>query len=87
MTDARALARAEGRLLDLGGLGDDDSLRAHNVAMGMKAFSNLLCGHGQMSAMEGEELGALARIIADEAERVAERQSLDEMRRHDAKAA
>jgi hypothetical protein len=74
---------AEARLIELGGLGHDDSLRAQFVAMAMKAFADLLCGHTQLSMIDSEQLGALARIIANDAERVAERQFLDGIRRRD----
>lgn len=72
---------SEDRLLELGGLGADDSLRAGFVAKALKAFSGLLSGNRQLDGVQGEDLGALALIIADEAERVAERQLLDEARR------
>ena len=77
-TDA---TRAEYRLLQLGGLGDDDSLRAHKIAMGLNAFSQLLGGNPALEAVNGEELGALVQLLADDAARVAERQQLDEARR------
>lgn len=75
-----AAAESEARLRDLGGLGPDDSLRAVLHAKALAAFAALLDGSA-LPVCSPEELAALARMLADNAERIAERQQLDEARR------
>lgn len=79
--DARGRADSEERLRELGGLAADDSLRALNVASGIRAIAHLLGSGAALGSVGNGELAALVTIVADDAERVAERQLLDEARR------
>lgn len=67
---------ARSRLEALAGLGEDDSLRAGLVAKGLNALAQLLAGNDWLGDISGQDLGALTRILANDAERVAERQLL-----------
>jgi hypothetical protein len=75
-----ARAASEARLRELGGLGPDDSLRAVIQAKAMHAFAALLNGEAP-PVCTPEELGAMAFVLAENAERIAERQQLEAAKR------
>lgn len=73
------IAASEARLRKLGGLADDDSLRAHIQAKALHAFAALLDGES-LPVCTPEELAAMAYILAENADRIAERQEIDRAR-------
>jgi hypothetical protein len=74
-----AIAASEARLCELGGLADDDSLRAVVQAKALHAFAALLDGE-RLPTCTPEELASLAHILAENADRIAERQMIDAAR-------
>lgn len=80
MADNNVSRLAEARLRELGGLGDDDSLRAGIQASALRGFAALLDARQAPVCAPGE-LAALAYILAENADRIAERQLLDLSRR------
>jgi hypothetical protein len=74
-----AAAQARANLLELGGLGDDDSCRADKLARALNAFALLVCEQ-QTVSISGEDLGSLIGVLADEAARINERQFIERAR-------
>lgn len=72
-------ARARAQLAELGGLGDDDSMRAMFLTGGLNALSSLVAEQDTVN-ISGNDLSCLLKIMADEAARVEARQSLDAAR-------
>jgi hypothetical protein len=73
-------AQARARLLELGGLGDDDSMRPGKLAGALGALTSLLCEQ-QTVTVAGDDLASLIAILRDEAARIDERQMIDMARR------
>lgn len=75
-----AAAQARANLLELGGLGDDDSCRADKLARALSAVSMLMCEQHTLH-ISGEDLASLIGVLADEAARINERQFIERARR------
>lgn len=82
MRDHTKAHSAEARLRELGGLGTDDSLRAAIQASALHGFAALLDAREAPACTPGE-LAALAFILAENVDRIMERQALDTARRRE----
>ena len=84
MADMHAISGGQGaqiraELHELGGLGEDDSLRVAIAADALRAISALLDGHETLT-IRGPDMAALLHLVANDVQRVNLRQTLDSLR-------